>query len=349
MESGIPTRASLGVSHLVSQGETPTCIRRPALHQGGWRSGQLVGPTHVRVRESPQLSILVPTKNERRNIRELVARIEAAVGDLPAEILFIDDSDDGTPEVIEQTGRSSRVDVRLTHREPRRRGDSLAGAVVEGLRAARAPWVCVIDADLQHPPEVIGVMLKRVGEGDVDLVVASRYCANEAVAALGAGRGLLSRSSTTAARVLFPIRLRSVSDPLSGFFLVRREAVDLGRLRPEGFKILLEILISHEQLRCVEVPFRFGVRHFEKSKASLRQGVIYLFQLFRLRLGSRVFNFGRFALSHHGACVSISNNPLLPAVERSGFALVDSSTPRYTGRFTEWSGDENNLRNEVGM
>ncbi len=106
MESGKPTRVLLSAPHLVSKGKTGTCIPERALHRGSCRSGRRVGLADVRTCQSPHLSILVPATNDRRNIRELVARLEGAAGDLPAEIPFIDDSDDGTPELIEQPGRS---------------------------------------------------------------------------------------------------------------------------------------------------------------------------------------------------------------------------------------------------
>jgi hypothetical protein len=106
VESGKPTRVLLGAPHAVSKGKPGACVPERALHRGGWPSGRRVGLADVRACQSPHLSTLVPAKNERRNSRELVARLEGAVGGSPAEILFIDDSDDGTPELIEQPGRS---------------------------------------------------------------------------------------------------------------------------------------------------------------------------------------------------------------------------------------------------
>ena len=140
-----------------------------------------------------------------------------------------------------------------------------------------------MDADLQHPPELITALLEQAESRDLDLVVASRYCERGERSGLGWTRAMASRSSTTVARLLFPRRLREVSDPMSGFFLVRREAIAPDQLRPRGFKILLEILIRHPALRVAEVWFAFGERRAGKSKATIREGVRYLSLLARLR------------------------------------------------------------------
>jgi dolichol-phosphate mannosyltransferase len=140
-----------------------------------------------------------------------------------------------------------------------------------------------MDADLQHPPELIAALLEQAESRDLDLVVASRYCERGETSGLGWTRAMASRSSTTAARLLFPKRLRGVSDPMSGFFLVRRDAIEPEQLRPRGFKILLEILVRHPSLRVAEVWFAFGERQAGKSKATIREGVHYLSLLARLR------------------------------------------------------------------
>ena len=154
---------------------------------------------------------------------------------------------------------------------------------MQGLRAARAPWVCVMDADLQHPPELITALLEQAEARDLDLVVASRYCEPGERVGFGWARAMASHSSTTVARLLFPQRLREVTDPMSGFFLVRRDAIALDDLRPRGFKILLEILVRHPGLRVAEVWFSFGRRHAGQSKATIREGLRYLSLLARLR------------------------------------------------------------------
>ena len=193
----------------------------------------------------PLLSIVVPTKDERANVAALVGRLEAALPTVAMEIIFVDDSSDGTAELVEELAHESERELLLLQQARQRRICGLGAAVIQGIRAARAPWVCVMDADLQHPPELIAALLEQGESRELDIVVASRYCDQGDAGSFGWMRAMASRSTTTAARLLFPRRLRSVSDPMSGFFLVRREALDLDSLRPRGFKILLEILVRH--------------------------------------------------------------------------------------------------------
>jgi len=242
----------------------------------------------------PNLTVIVPTRDEAANILELVRRLERAVTG-NAEIVFVDDSGDETPKIIRKTRRWATIPIRLIRRRPEEQHDGLAGAVVEGLRVARAPYVTVMDADLQHPPELLPELLRRCVDEDLDVVVASRRCVGGGTDAFGPLRSLLSGISTFAARALFPWRLRNVSDPMSGFFLLRRDVVNVERLRPKGFKILLELLLRNPGLRVGEVPFQFGTRHAGESKASMRQGLCYLGQLAALRLGGeRSSRFARF-------------------------------------------------------
>jgi dolichol-phosphate mannosyltransferase len=237
------------------------------------------------------LSVVIPTRNEVENIRPLLDELDAVLPE-ETEIIFVDDSTDETPAAIEfERARRARP-ITLVHRSARARKDGLAGAVAHGLRLASTKWVCVLDADLQHPPRLVPRMIERAEAGGVDVVVASRYCGNGGTE-FHRGRSLLSRLSTNAAKILFQRSLRGVTDPMSGFFIVRRSAVPFERLRPRGFKILLEILVRARNLRVAEVPFRFGTRYAGESKASLAEGVHYLWQLSLLRFGG---NLGRFLL-----------------------------------------------------
>jgi dolichol-phosphate mannosyltransferase len=247
----------------------------------------------------------VPTKNERGNVTRLIQCLETVLPTVAMEIIFVDASTDGTAELIEELGGRSDREVVLLRQSPRRHSSGLGGAVVQGLRAARAPWACVMDADLQHPPELISELLEHAESADVDLVVASRYCDQGDAQSFGWARAVASRSTTSVAHVLFPGRLRNVSDPMSGFFLVRRNAVDLDRLRPRGFKILLEILVRNPALRAAEVSFQFGERYAGKSKAGIREGLRYLSLLTRLR-------FARFGIV--GASGLVVNTVLLAAL-----------------------------------
>jgi dolichol-phosphate mannosyltransferase len=262
-------------------------------------------PTHLsdvhlvhldRQYQLPAVSVVVPTRNEADNVAELVRRLELAVPRIPMEIIFVDDSTDETPEAIEALRGQYRPETILVHRPEQQRGDGLGGAVVRGLQIARAPWVCVMDADLQHPPELLPQMLAAVEQDSVDLVVASRYCGGGEANSFGPMRATISQGSTNVARAMFPNRLRNVTDPMSGFFLVRREAVNLDALQPNGFKILLEIIGRSPGLRTTEVPFQFGTRHAGESKASLREGFRFFQLLLGLRLGPGVLRLARFGL-----------------------------------------------------
>ncbi len=244
---------------------------------------------------APLLSIVIPTRDERDNIEPLIAALDAAAPPGPFEVVFVDDSDDGTDQVVADVRRCTGKELHLVHRPAGKRSGGLGGAVVEGLRISRAPWVCVMDADLQHPPDTIRRLLDRaIGSGD-DLVIASRFCGDGEVGAFGLLRRSLSRISTITAKIVFRDRLRRVTDPMSGFFLVRRNAVDTDVLRPLGFKILLEILVGSRPLLVSEVPFVFGERHSGASKASVREAARYAQQLWRLRGRTFAGRFGRFA------------------------------------------------------
>lgn len=229
------------------------------------------------------LTIIVPTRNEAGNVRPLLQRIEQATGHLVREVLFVDDSDDDTAQVIEAAAAEFPFAVTLIVR-PLACRNGLSGAVVEGLRAAGSDWALVMDADLQHPPELIPRLYQRALATNADVVVGSRLAAGDGPIGLSRFRAIASRSLTLLARAFFPQALKNVSDPLTGLFLVRRAAVEPQRLRPQGFKILLEILVRCRDLRVSELHFEFGERHAGQSKAGLNEGVRFLRHLLRLRL-----------------------------------------------------------------
>jgi dolichol-phosphate mannosyltransferase len=253
--------------------------------------------SNKRRRRFGAVSVVVPTRNEAGNVDKLVERLDLLPPELVNEVIFVDDSTDDTPEAVERAAARSRHRVVLVHRPPARRANGLGGAVVEGIERARGAWICVMDGDLQHPPELIPSLLERARQRQCELVVASRFAREEgASSSLRRVRGLVSKSTRDAARFLFPRRLRNVRDPMSGFFLVKREAVATERLRPRGFKILLEIVVRTPRLRATEVPFSFGKRYAGESKASFGEGLLYLQQLIRLRFGGLATTFTRFGL-----------------------------------------------------
>ena len=233
----------------------------------------------------PDLTIIVPTRNEAGNIDALIERIGASVGERSVEVLFVDDSDDATPDVVAaRANHDQRLAIRVLHRASDERRGGLGSAVVAGLRRARGAWVVVMDGDLQHPPE-LALRLADVGRSrGMDMVVASRNVGSGNADGLGRPtRHAVSGAATAATKAVFPRRLAAMSDPLSGFFAVRTDALDLDRLEPSGFKILMEIVVRHPGLRLAEVPFGMEPRLSGSSKATVREGLRFLHHLARLR------------------------------------------------------------------
>ncbi len=231
-----------------------------------------------------RLTVLVPTRNEEENVGPLLARLGAAVAELGAEILVVDDSDDDTPRAVMHYAEQCPVPVRLLHRSPAERRGGLGGAVAAGARVARGEWVLVMDGDLQHPPESAATLAGTAMRHDVDIVVGTRYAGNGSGEGLnGAGRVLTSSSATRLTKAVFPRRLATVTDPMSGMFAFRRSAIELDRLNPVGFKVLLEILVRHPAARVAEVAYEMAPRTAGESKASLREGVTFLRHVTRLR------------------------------------------------------------------
>lgn len=232
---------------------------------------------------STAITVIVPTFNERDNVAELVRRVGAALDGRAAEILFIDDSSDATAAEVERVAADAALPVRVIHRSENIGG--LGGAVVLGLAEAVGDICIVMDGDLQHPPELLPAMLGRFEQGDADVVAASRYIGGGDPRGLGTTmRFGVSRAATWLTKAMFPRRLARSTDPMTGFFLVDRRRLDVAALRPQGFKILLEIL-ARSDVRIAEVPMSFGARRNGTSKATLRQGTTFVAHLTRLRFG----------------------------------------------------------------
>lgn len=231
-----------------------------------------------------KLSVIVPTRNEAPNVHQLVDRAAEACRHIDAELVFVDDSTDDTRAVLAAAAATAPMRVRVIHREVPSGG--LSGAVVDGVRSSVAEFCMVMSGDLQHPPELIPILLTELEDRDADVVVASRYGTGGGVGSTAAWhRRAFSAGATRVTRTLFPVRLRGCSDPMTGFFGVRRSAIDCSALRPSGFKILLEILARH-QLSVAEVPLTLEPRTAGRSKAGLTQGLHFLRQLGELRVGS---------------------------------------------------------------
>jgi dolichol-phosphate mannosyltransferase len=204
-------------------------------------------------------------------------------------IHFVDDSPDTrTVDAIRHVTAvlgNADFQVRGRRRTGLDRWGGLAGAVIDGLRDCESEHVAVMDGDLQHPPEVLPRLLAELRRG-ADIAIASRYCAGGRSEGLdGTYRRIVSRRSTVAAKRLFPVALNGVTDPLTGYFALRRRAIDLDRLQVTGFKILLDILVRHPRLVKREVPLTFARRHAGESKVTLREGVEFARQLATLRIG----------------------------------------------------------------
>ncbi|HZQ68638.1 MAG TPA: polyprenol monophosphomannose synthase [Terriglobales bacterium] len=226
-----------------------------------------------------KFALVIPTLNEVGNIRVLMDRVQDALShtDINYELIIVDDdSQDGTAELVRRYAEhDSRI--KLLIRVGQR---GLAGAVTHGWNHTDADLLGVMDADLQHPPELLPELLYAFGRGN-DIVIASRYAGNGTVGNWNAIRHLISRASTIATLPLQRPGLR-IKDPMSGFFIVRREAIEGINLQPQGFKILLEILVRGRIRRAEEVPFRFATRHAGESKASLKVAIQYFSLLGKL-------------------------------------------------------------------
>ena len=223
--------------------------------------------TRAPSRAAPELTIVVPTFNERANVPLLVARLQRTLDGIDWEVIFVDDnSSDGTAAAVRALGEAD-ARVRCIRRIGRR---GLAGACLEGMLASQARFVAVMDADLQHDETLLTGMLTRLRPGDVDLAVASRYVGNGSAQGLGGRRANYSRWSTDLARKLLRVGL---TDPMSGFFMIRRAAVEelSPKLSSQGFKILLDIVATAGgSLRIAELPYVFRERQHGESKLDAR-------------------------------------------------------------------------------
>lgn len=223
-----------------------------------------------------QLSVVVPTFNEKDNIREVVSRLDQSLSGIAWEVIFVDDfSPDGTAEMVRQTAaRDPRVKLIMRHN---RRG--LSSAVVEGALAATGDVVAVMDGDLQHDESVLPEMYEKVANGDADIALASRFLLEDGAAGLSSDTRLkISNTGISLANRMFGLKL---TDPLTGFFAMRREVVEsaLPNLSEIGFKVLLDLITAARPApKVVEVPFLFRERQHGESKLDNR--VMYDFFLF---------------------------------------------------------------------
>ena len=226
---------------------------------------------------SSSFTLVIPTLNEVGNITTVLDRATAALTNVsvPWNILVVDDqSADGTAQAVQRYSESN-ARVLLVVRKGQR---GLAGAVTFGWAHTDADLLGVMDADLQHPPEVLPQLVAAITAG-ADLAIASRYATSGSVGNWNWARKFISRAAVLISR---PVQRQSVKDPMSGFFVVRRECIAGLEFQPTGFKLLLEILSKARLNSVVEVPFTFAARHSGSSKASAMTVVHYLVLLWKL-------------------------------------------------------------------
>ena len=211
----------------------------------------------------PQLSVVIPTFNERDNVTTLFRRLEKTLAGIPFEAVFVDDnSPDGTWEVLRALSREDGR-VRCVRRIGRR---GLSGACIEGILASSAPCAAIIDADLQHDETQLPKMLALLQGGEFDLVVGSRYIEGGSADSFNKQRAGASALATEVAKRVLRVQ---VADPMSGFFMIRRDRFEelAPQLSTQGFKILLDVVATaHGALRVKEIPYTFGSRLHGESK-----------------------------------------------------------------------------------
>ena len=211
----------------------------------------------------PVLSVVVPTFNERDNVTVLYRRLEATLAGIRWEVVFVDDSSpDGTWEVVRGLARKDSR-VRCIRRVGRR---GLSGACIEGILASSTPYVAVIDADLQHDEAQLPKMVALLQSGEAELVVGSRYVEGGSADSFNKQRAGVSAVATEVARRVLKVE---IADPMSGFFMIRRDRFEqlAPQLSTQGFKILLDIVASAQgKLRAIEIPYTFGSRQHGESK-----------------------------------------------------------------------------------
>jgi dolichol-phosphate mannosyltransferase len=237
---------------------------------------------NVSIHSSPELTIVVPTYNERDNIGELVSRLDLTLAGIHWEVIFVDDdSGDKTADRVREIG-SSDSRVRCIQRIGRR---GLSSAVIEGMMATNSTFIAVMDADLQHDESLLPKMLSVLRTDDVDLVIGSRLVAGGDNKSLQGLRHWSSEFSSKLARWILKIEVR---DLMSGYFMLRSEVVaeSVRKLSGVGFKILLDVLASSPRdLKYVELPYRFRSRHSGDSKLDSNAAVALAMTLIDKKLG----------------------------------------------------------------
>jgi len=228
-----------------------------------------------------KLSLIIPTYNEAENISELIERIEKSLKNVIFEIIIVDDnSEDKTAEIAE------KLNIKYGNIKILKRNNKLGlgSAVVDGIKKSTGEILGVMDADLQHPPELLPKMLEKIENG-FDIVVASRYIEGSKVEESNVLRKLMSLGAVVLAHILLQ-KTRVVKDAVSGFFMFRREVIDGVNLNPIGYKILIEILVKgkYDKVKVTEIPYIFKSRKKGRSKLGVREIFNYVTLLLKLKV-----------------------------------------------------------------
>jgi dolichol-phosphate mannosyltransferase len=236
------------------------------------------------------LTIVPPTFNEKGNVKPLLNAIEKTFKNkkINYEVLFVDDSSDETPEVIQKEIKDRKnMNIRMIHR-PKERRTGLATAFIEGFEDAKGEYICCIDSDLQHPPEKIYNLYQKAIEDRAEIVFGTRYTKGGSAEGLGSLKtfyGIYRRTVSMGLKyftqIIF-IPTRQTSDPLGGFFLLKKSILKGAKLYPRGFKISVEVLMRTKHNKVSEVPYKFLARENDDSKATLKQGMEFFKHLWNI-------------------------------------------------------------------
>ena len=216
-----------------------------------------------------ELSLVIPTYNEKENIQKLINVVQKEFRDnnIDGEIIVVDDnSPDGTGKILDRLSKQNK-NIKVIHRKGKL---GLSSAVLEGWKIARGEVFGVMDADLSHPPEKIKELFLAIKKGEADFTIGSRYIKGGKIAGWNFKRKAMSKTATLLARIY-----TNVKDPMTGFFMIKKDCIKDIKLNPKGFKILLEIIIKGRYNKIKEIPIKFINRVEGKSKAGIKEIISY--------------------------------------------------------------------------
>jgi dolichol-phosphate mannosyltransferase len=224
-----------------------------------------------------KLSIIVPTYNEKENLENLVSQVFASLEGLDFELIIVDDnSPDGTGKLADQIS-SRHQNVKVVHRDGKM---GLGTAILDGVKVSEGDFVSVIDADLQHPPELLRSMFLKAESG-TDIVIASRYIEGGRIEGWSFVRRIISKGALWLSHLLLK-KTRNVKDTQSGYFILRKNVIENVTLNARGFKLLIEILVKGKYNTVAEIPYTFKPRLAGESKMKANEIIDYIKQLVTL-------------------------------------------------------------------